>query len=164
VIAHIEEFLQYFANLRRRTMNYLRTVPPGALDYAPKEGEFRLGEIIRHLGAAERMFTAVVAGEPWQYPGHSPDGEESLEAALLSLETAHEECTGRLRALGDAVLSQKRPTLKGPPVSAWRLLMVMAEHEIHHRSQIAVYLALLGVEPPQIYGLSLEDILALTAS
>jgi uncharacterized damage-inducible protein DinB len=39
--------------------------------------------------------------------------------------------------------------------------MAMIEHEIHHRSQLAVYLSLLGVEPPQIYGLGVEDVIAL---
>ncbi len=54
--------------------------------------------------------------------------------------------------------------LEGPPVKAWRILLAMAEHEVHHRSQLAVYLALMGVEPPQIYGLKIEDIIELTTT
>jgi uncharacterized damage-inducible protein DinB len=39
--------------------------------------------------------------------------------------------------------------------------MAMVEHEIHHRSQIAMYLSLMGVPPPHIYGLGVEDVIAL---
>jgi uncharacterized damage-inducible protein DinB len=40
----------------------------------------------------------------------------------------------------------------------------MVEHEVHHRSQLAAYLTQMGVEPPQIYGLTIEDIVALTTT
>ena len=66
-----------------------------------------------------------------------------------------------LHGLNDVQLDQLRPTLNGPPVRGWRLLMAMVEHEIHHRSQLAVYLALMGVEPPQIYGLGVEEVMVL---
>jgi uncharacterized damage-inducible protein DinB len=46
-------------------------------------------------------------------------------------------------------------------VKTWHLLMAMIEHEVHHRSQLAVYLSLMGVQPPQIYGLKLEEVIAL---
>ena len=34
--------------------------------------------------------------------------------------------------------------------------MAMVEHEIHHRSQLAAYLAELGVQPPQLFGVMVE--------
>ena len=37
----------------------------------------------------------------------------------------------------------------------------MIEHEIQHRSQLALYLTLMGLDPPQIYGLGVEDAIAL---
>jgi uncharacterized damage-inducible protein DinB len=67
----------------------------------------------------------------------------------------------QLRTLSDADLYAARPTLNGPPARAWRLLMALVEHEIHHRSQLALYLTLMGVAPPQIYGLGVEDVIAL---
>ena len=66
----------------------------------------------------------------------------------------------RVRAYPDSELFTARPTLNGPLVKAWRLLMAMVEHEIHHRSQLAMYLMLLGVQPPHIYGLGVEDVIA----
>ena len=36
----------------------------------------------------------------------------------------------------------------------------MVEHEVHHRSQLDSYLAEVGVEPPQLYGYRMEEVLA----
>ncbi|MGD8402745.1 MAG: hypothetical protein PVJ21_03725 [Anaerolineales bacterium] len=34
------------------------------------------------------------------------------------------------------------------PLKAWRWLMAMTEYEIHHCSQLAAHLSLMGVQPP----------------
>ena len=119
------------------------------------------GDIVRHLAAAEQMFVGAVVEGQWLYPGHEREAQSSLEALIARLETGHATAMSRLRNMSDAELSQPRPTLNGPPVKAWRLLLAMVEHEVHHRSQLVVYLALIGVEPPQIYGLGVEDVIAL---
>lgn len=107
------------------------------------------------------MFVGAVVEGRWRYPGHTHDSTQTLDGLIAELEAGHAAALERLRALDDAVLAQARPTLNGPPARAWRLLMAMVEHEIHHRSQLALYLALMGVEPPQIYGLGVEDVIAL---
>ena len=43
-------------------------------------------------------------------------------------------------------------------LSGWRLLMMMTEHDIHHRSQIDTYAGLNGWDVPHIYGRSAEHI------
>jgi len=40
----------------------------------------------------------------------------------------------------------------------WRLLLMMMEHDIHHRSQIDTYAGLNGWDVPQIYNRSAETI------
>ena len=37
-------------------------------------------------------------------------------------------------------------------------MRLMTEHEIHHRGQIYVYLGILGIETPPIYGLTEEQV------
>lgn len=46
-------------------------------------------------------------------------------------------------------------------LSGWRVLMMMVEHDIYHRSQIDAYAGLNGWDVPQIYGRSAEQIAAL---
>jgi uncharacterized damage-inducible protein DinB len=49
----------------------------------------------------------------------------------------------------------------GRALSGWRLLMMMLEHEVHHRSQIDTYAGLMGWPVPHIFGRSKESIDAL---
>jgi uncharacterized damage-inducible protein DinB len=38
------------------------------------------------------------------------------------------------------------------PMTRKSLLHMMSEHEVHHRGQLYVYLRMLGVEVPSLYG------------
>lgn len=160
MISSATAFAAYFASIRTRTLSYVWLIPPDQLEWTPAEGEFSCGDIVRHLGAAETMFVGVVATGRWHYHGHARPGNESLEELIARLAEGHDQALATLRALPDATLQEQRPSLEGPPVRAWRWLMALAEHEIHHRSQLSMYLALLGVRPPHIFGLGVEDVIA----
>jgi uncharacterized damage-inducible protein DinB len=160
MICNPTEFASYFAAVRRRTLMYLRAVPPDQLDWAPQPGEFTCGDLIRHLTAAEAMFVGVVAEGHWRYVGHAASPGDTLETLVARLEASHAQALQTLRALPEGVLQEPRPSLEGPPVPAWRWLMALVEHEIHHRSQLASYLSLLGITPPHIFGLGVEDVIA----
>ena len=162
MIQTIESFTNYFESIRRRTLNYLRVIPPDGLEWSPKPGEFTCGDILRHLMATENMFVRLAVEGSWKYEGHAAVEKNGLDEIIALLEISHVEAMTRLKQLPDEILYEPRPALKGPPVKVWRWLMAMVEHEIHHRSQLAVYLSLMGIKPPQIYGLGVEDIVALT--
>jgi uncharacterized damage-inducible protein DinB len=153
-------FVPYFESIRRRTLTCIRCIPEDHLDWAPKPGEFTCGDIIRHLAAAESMFVGAVAESRWRYGGHTAREATTLDTLIADLEQRHAGAMATLRQVPDHELQQPRPTLDGPPVKAWRLLMALVEHEAHHRSQLAVYLLLMGVQPPHIYGLGVEDVIA----
>jgi uncharacterized damage-inducible protein DinB len=50
--------------------------------------------------------------------------------------------------LTDENLQKKSPTPGGVHTSTWKWLRSVAEHEIHHRDQLYLYLTLLGVPTP----------------
>lgn len=159
MIQSVSAFIDYFGSIRRRTLNYARVIP--ALDWQPKAGEYTCGDILRHLAAAETMYVGVVLAGKWLYPGHERQPEDTLEILLARMDSSHADAMNRLSALPDSELYQPRPSLlpDAPPVKVWRWLMAMTEHEIHHRSQLASYLTLMGVEPPQIYGIGVEELI-----
>jgi len=165
VIGSVREFADYFEGVRRRTRHFCAAVPADAVDWAPKAGEYSCGDIIRHLAACERMFTGVVAEGVWRYGGHERARGATLEAALALLESEHAAAHTALAEVPDTALASERPSLEpgARPIRAWRVLMAMCEHEIHHRSQLASYLTLMGIEPPDIFGLGVEDVERLTA-
>ena len=166
MIRSIAEFIKYFESVRRRTLNYVRVVPAERLDWAPRAGEFTCAEIIRHIMGSERMFVRVVTEGRWHYDGHETDQEQGLDDLIALLDTSHGQAMERLKQLPDQTLTRLRsgPKDDGHPVKAWRWLMAMVEHEVHHRSQLAVYLSLMGVQPPHIFGLGVEDLIAISVT
>ena len=142
MITSVAEFARYWDGVRRRTWAAVDRVGPELLDWAPRPGEMTCGEIVRHLAGAERFFVTKVVEDRFT---------EDLDPGPA---LGHAETRARLAPRRD---------LHGVPVKAWRLLMAMVEHEVHHRSQLDCYLALAGVEPPQIFGRRMEDVLAQVA-
>jgi uncharacterized damage-inducible protein DinB len=161
----MREFTDYFEGVRRRTVGFFRTIPADMIDWAPKDGEYTSGDIVRHVATSESMFSGVVADGVWRYDGHGRDLAGTLEEALALLEARHAAATRALSVAGDAALTQVRAPLEpgGRAIRGWRVLMAMCEHEVHHRSQLASYLTLMGVDAPDIFGLGVEDVTRLTA-
>jgi len=159
VLQSVSSFVSYFEGIRRRTLNYIKAVPQDRLDWSPREGEFTCRQIILHLAITEKLFVGGFIDGKWKY-GDSNAGGGSLDEVIDYLNRTHTESMAALSAIGDGELNQPRPTLDGPTIKAWRLLMMLVEHEVHHRSQLAMYLFLMGVQPPHIFGMGIEDVIA----
>ncbi len=162
MLRSIAEFADYFAGIRRRTLNYLRVIPPEKLDWSPDAGEYTCRDIVRHIMAAEQMYLTLLQTGEWRYPGHAGAEGATRDALLAEMEAYHAATLAALRAMPDALLQETRPSFvpDGQPIKVWRWLMAMVEHEVHHRSQLASYLHLLGAQPPQIYGITVEELIA----
>ncbi len=165
MIATVRGFTDYFDGVRRRTIGFFRALPPDRIDWIPKPGEYTAGDIIRHVAACEPMFVGAALDRPWRYAGHERERGATLEQALGYLDACHATAMGLLAAADDEALSAMVPALEAGarPIKAWRLLMAMTEHEVHHRSQLASYLTWMGVEAPDVFGLGVEDVMRLTA-
>lgn len=161
MIRDIQSFTSYFDGIRRRTLNYIKAVPPDRLDTSPREGEFTPREIVLHIATTEKMFAGVFINSIWKFDdNHAEHKADSLDQLVAYLEQTHTDTMNALRQVSDSELDQQRPTLEKATLKAWRVLMMMVEHEVHHRSQLAVHLALMGVEPPQVFGMGVEDVIA----
>lgn len=151
-------FADYFSGVRRRTLAAARALPEDAVDWSPKVGEFTAGDILRHLASAQQMYWRAFQGEGWRYPGHHRALAPDKPSALALLEDRQRELDVLLRDTPSQALRMRHPDLAGRPFSAWRLLLMMVEHEVHHRSQLDCYLSLLGVTPPHLFGVGVEDL------
>jgi uncharacterized damage-inducible protein DinB len=160
MIHKVQEFVDYYSGIRKRTLNYARMVPPAQINWAPREGEFTCADILRHIASGETMFVGVATRGRWKYDGHTGD-QANLDELVTHLDAMHQDAMQALRFLPDAELVDTRRAFESDAqVKVWRWLMAMTEHEIHHRSQLAMYLLLLGVTPPNMYGVGVEDLIA----
>lgn len=158
------EFVEYWRGVRHRTRRLLPLVPPDRLEWVPAPGRWTLGDLFRHLAAIERwMYAENVAGRPSRYPGHSTDLAAGHEAVTALFDRLHEESCGIFAGLTKVQLEAKSITPAGTPITTYKWLRAMVEHEAHHRGQIYLLLGMLGVNAPQIFGLTEEEVVARSA-
>ncbi|MFF2794202.1 DinB family protein [Lysinibacillus xylanilyticus] len=158
MVHDIEEYVKYLDGVHKRTMQYLKAIPDELLNWKPSEDKFSIGDLLRHIASARLMFLGIFEHGSWKYVGHDIRMGASLEDISNYLESCQVNLTEGLLKIGNDVLSKKVLTLHGHEVSAWRILMSIPEHEIHHRGQISTYLQMNKIEPPQIFGLKIEQV------
>lgn len=155
----VAELTDYIDRIRQRTMRVVAAVPPEKIDWTYREGKFTFGDLMRHLAAIERwMFAENARQRPSRYPGHGRELADGYEAAVDYMQRMHAEAMDIFRSLTDADLETKCTTPGGGELRVGKWLRSMIEHEIHHRGQIYLYLSMLGVETPPLYGLTEEEV------
>lgn len=158
-ISSIEAFLPYFDSVRERTLRVLRAVPPEKLEWRHTDGVFSSGDLARHIAAVERYtFAENVLGRPSRYRGCGPELADGHANVLAFMERMHQETVEILKQLTSEKLNEKGLSPQGVPVTAWKLLRAMIEHEVHHRGEMYVYLTLLGVPRPPLYGVTESEL------
>jgi uncharacterized damage-inducible protein DinB len=155
----VSEFLNYFEKVHQRTMNVVRAIPPDKIDWRFRPDKFSLGDLVRHIAASNRyIFAEVARGRRSTYAGCGPELAASYEDIVRYSEKLHEECVEIISGLSAEDWTRKNATPAGAPVTAWKWLRSMIEHECHHRGQIYIYLSMLEVAAPPIYGLTSEQV------
>jgi uncharacterized damage-inducible protein DinB len=159
MIEDIRSFTEYWTNARSRTTRVLDHLPEGELEWSPAPGRFSFGDLLRHLAGIERfMYAENALGRPSRYPGHAASLGAGLAGVRAYMERCHAESLDVFRALSDADLHRKCVTPAGNPITTWKWLRSMVEHEAHHRGQLYMMASLRGVSIPPLYGLTEEQV------
>jgi uncharacterized damage-inducible protein DinB len=152
-------FLDYFDKIHQRTMRVARCIPPDKIDWTYREGKFTLGDLVRHIATINRyMYAETVSGRPSRYAGCGEELADGYDAVLEFAERLHRESVEIFALLTRLQLNSKCMTPDGAPITGWKWLRAMVEHEVHHRGQIYLYLSMLGVPTPPLYGLTSEQV------
>jgi len=157
-------FLEYLDRVHTRTRRVVACIREEDLEWAPAPGRWTAGDQVRHLVGIERwMYAETVHGRPSRYPGHGRELADGLPAVLAYYDELHTESRALFGALTPAQWVGRVATPAGAPITAWKWLRAMIEHEAHHRGQLYFTLGLKGVPTPPIYGLSEPELLAHSA-
>jgi len=158
-IQSVDVFLDYLDKVHNRSMRVVRCIPGDNLEWSFAKGKFTLGDLVRHMAAIERyMFGETIQGKPSCYQGCGPELADGLSEVIAYKEGMQRETIEIISQLGDEGLKRKCTTPDGASLTVWKWLRLMVEHEIHHRGQIYIYLAMLGVPTPPLYGLTSEQV------
>jgi uncharacterized damage-inducible protein DinB len=153
------EFLDYWEKVRQRTLRVIACIPEDKYDWSYQPGKFSFADLIRHLAAIERhMYAENVQLKPSRYSGHGKDLADGPAEVRAFLDRMHQESVEIFGRLNQDDFNRKCVTPGGASITVWKWLRAMVEHEVHHRGQIYLYLGILGIPTPPLYGLTSEEV------
>jgi len=158
-ITDVDTFLSYLDSTHARTVRVIKCIPDELLDWTPALGRFSFGDIVRHLATIERyMYAENAHGRPSRYSGHDPSVADGYDSPFAFYESLHKESRALFAQLDAAALERKTLTPAGTPITTWKWLRAMFEHEAHHRGQLYLMLGMNGVPTPPLFGLTSEEV------
>lgn len=158
--AIIQELEQEAATTRR----VLERVPSDKLAWKPHDKSMSLGTLAMHIASAPGFISDWAVQDVLKFSGGDGGPSANSTAEILSAHDAGlAKAKSNLSSIGDAGLgkmwSMQTPdgkTVMSMPKSALVRSIVM-NHVYHHRGQLSVYLRLLNVPVPSIYGPSADE-------
>ena len=145
------------------TRRMLERVPEASFAWKPHEKSMTLGRLASHIADLPQRCTAIITTETLVRPqGFTPFVAASSGQMLERFDAVRGEARKALESLKDEQLTEMwsirmvdRVLASLPRAMALR--RVFMNHLIHHRGQLGVYLRLLDVAVPGMYGPSADD-------
>jgi uncharacterized damage-inducible protein DinB len=154
--------LQEFDNEARTTRKVLERVPNDKLAWQPHPKSMSLGVLALHVAGSPAVICGWAAEDETTLKGEQTPVPTSTAEILAAHDAGVKTVQERLTAIGDEGLMKMwsakagENTLMTMPKAALVRAIVL-NHWIHHRGQLSVYLRLLDVPVPSIYGPSADE-------
>jgi uncharacterized damage-inducible protein DinB len=154
--------LQEFDNEAGTTRKVLERVPADKLAWKPHPKSMSLGVLALHVAASPGVICGWAAEDETNFKGEPVPEPKSTAEILAAHDAGVKTVKDKLTAIGDAGMQKMWTakaggnTLMSMPKAALVRAIVM-NHWIHHRGQLSVYLRLLDVPVPSIYGPSADE-------
>jgi uncharacterized damage-inducible protein DinB len=146
------------------TKKILEKVPEDRLSWRPHEKSMTLGRLSGHISELFGWISSIITSDELDFAKRSykPFIPESSEQLLQHFQTTLDTARKDLEAASDEDLLKHWKLRAGehlifdlPRIAALRSSAM--NHIIHHRGQLSVYLRILDVSVPGMYGPSADD-------
>ncbi|MEM1203999.1 MAG: DinB family protein [Acidobacteriota bacterium] len=146
------------------TRKLFAAVPDDKLGWRPHEKSMTLGKLCSHIALLPNWSKVMVEGDGLNFaePMEPEPVAASSEELLAMFENAMETCRQCLEGKSDQDLMATWTMSRGdevisqmPKVAVTRAWL--CNHLYHHRGQLTVYLRMLDVPLPQVYGPTADD-------
>jgi uncharacterized damage-inducible protein DinB len=154
--------LQEFETEAGTTRRVLERIPADKLEWKPHPKSMSLGVLGLHVAASPGVICGWANEDVTQFKGEPSPAPTSTDQILAAHDASVTKSKDILGKLGDEGLKKMWSakvgdnTLMTMPKAALVRAIVM-NHWIHHRGQLSVYLRLLDVAVPSIYGPSADE-------
>ncbi|HTV16127.1 MAG TPA: DinB family protein [Acidobacteriaceae bacterium] len=153
------EFEEEMASTRKM----LERVPETSFTWKPHDKSMTLGRLASHVSDLPQRCVSIVNFERFVRPAdYKPFAAETSAALLEHFDDAVGQARAALGTLRDDQLAvtwtvEMNGRVMASLPRAMALRRVFMDHLIHHRGQLSVYLRLLDVPIPGMYGPSADD-------
>jgi uncharacterized damage-inducible protein DinB len=145
------------------TRRLLERLPDNRLEWKPHDKSMSLGKLAQHVATAPAFLSDWAVQDVVTMAGGAPSDPTSTAEILAAHDAGASKTKENIGKIGDSGLG-KMWEIKGPdgktmmsmPKSELLRSLVM-NHTYHHRGQLSVYLRLLDVPVPSIYGPSADE-------
>ena len=157
-----ESLIAEFEREAKGTQRILERVPQDKLEWRPHAKSMTIGELAWHIATLPSMISKGLQDGKREVSGSRPaprGGTDFVGEFRRNLE----QIKKTLSDTSDEVLLKERFSFErnGEPVASFPKLglirTVLINHSIHHRGQLTVYLRLLDVPVPAMYGTSADE-------
>lgn len=141
----------------------LERIPDDKLDWKPHERSMTLGQLAAHIAEIPGYASIIIDQPELDFAkGYTPLKAESAAGLIKSFHEITSDAIQKLGAVSDLSMYQNWTLRNGeeviftiPRVGAIRSMVF--SHMIHHRGQLSVYLRMLDIPVPSIYGPSADE-------
>jgi uncharacterized damage-inducible protein DinB len=146
------------------TRKMLERVPTDKWDWKPHDRSMTLGRLASHLATIPDYMTVTLTSDELDFAKgtYRPAAPTSTKTLLDVFNTSYEKALQTLEGASDETLHGMWSLKNGghtiftlPRMAALRSFVM--NHLIHHRGQLSVYLRLLNIPVPGMYGPSADD-------
>ncbi len=157
-----QAFLQEFDHEAKTTRRVLERVPADKFSWKPHPKSMSLGELALHTAMTPGMICGWACEEETKFTGDKPP----VAISTAEIVAAHDKSVAKykevLAQLGDGGLAKSWKASAGGNTifempKAALIRSIALNHWYHHRGQLSVYLRLLDVPVPSIYGPSADE-------
>jgi uncharacterized damage-inducible protein DinB len=147
-----------------KTRKLLERVPADKFDWVPHEKSMKLGRLAKHVAELNLWVERVLSSDEFDFAAanFSSPMPESTEAILKTFDERTAEAIAALENATDDDLNKIWTVRRGEQVmfqmpKKIALRSFAFNHIYHHRGQLSVYLRLLDVPIPGMYGPSADE-------
>ena len=160
----VDAFLQELVQEAKATRRLLERVPEGRLTWKPHPKSMTLGQLALHLaningGISGMGMQDAYSIEPSAFlnpqPASTADILAAFEKGLADAKERLSQVDDQKIMAGWELKAGDKTLAAMPRVALYRALL--CNHQYHHRGQLSVYLRLLDVSIPSIYGPSADE-------
>ncbi|MGH9662502.1 MAG: DinB family protein [Bryobacteraceae bacterium] len=158
----IEPILGELEQESAATMRLLERVPEGQLSWRPHAKSMSLGQLALHVAQVPGLLTQMAQLDGIEAPQFQQAEATSRQQLIDAYQTGLSAARSGLSKMTDAQLMQPWHVRKGaqvlmsmPRIGLLRALML--NHLYHHRGQLTVYLRMLDVPLPSVYGPTADE-------